>query len=166
MDFRGSGDSDGRFVDTTYTRQITDCIAAMDFVGGLPSIDAKKIYLLGWSQGGLVAAVASGRTNRPAGVALWTSVGEPKVSFPAMIGHDAYKRGLRRRKPTEIRMPWGASVTLGHDFFVDVENVDPLKEIAATVDRSSLQKAASTLRFLWELRKNSHRRTEAEISCG
>jgi pimeloyl-ACP methyl ester carboxylesterase len=131
IDFRGSGDSDGRFVDTTYTRQVTDCTAAMDFVSGLPSLDTNRIYLLGWSQGGLVAAVASGRTNRPAGVALWASVGEPKVSFPALIGHDAYQRGLRHRTPTEVRLPWGASLTLGHDFFADVENVDPLKEIAA-----------------------------------
>ncbi|MBB4234161.1 hypothetical protein GGD57_000710 [Rhizobium esperanzae] len=130
IDFRGVGESGGRFQDTTYNRQIEDCIAAMDFVSDLPSGRPSAIFLLGWSQGGLVAAVAAGRTNRPAAVALWAPVGEPKVSFPAFIGRDVYERALRSGAPTEFQMPWGASLTLGPAFFADVENLDPLDEIA------------------------------------
>lgn len=130
IDFRGVGESGGRFQDATYSRQIEDCIAAMDFVSDLPSGGPKAIFLLGWSQGGLVAAVAAGRTNRPAAVALWTPVGEPKVSFRALIGRDGYERALASRSPAKIQMPWGASLILGHEFFVDVESMNPLDEIA------------------------------------
>ncbi|MBX5172350.1 alpha/beta fold hydrolase [Rhizobium sp. NZLR1b] len=130
IDFRGVGESGGRFQDTTYNRQIEDCIAAMDFVSDLPSGGPNAIFLLGWSQGGLVAAVAAGRTNRPAAVALWAPVGEPKLSFPALIGRDVYERALENRSPTKLQLPWGSSITLGHDFFADVESLDPLDEIA------------------------------------
>ena len=130
IDFRGVGESGGHFQDTTYNRQVEDCIAAMDFVSDLLSGGPNAIFLLGWSQGGLVAAVAAGRTNRPAAVALWAPVGEPKVSFPALIGRDVYERVLASRSPTNVQMPWGVSLTLGHEFFADVENLDPLDEIA------------------------------------
>ncbi|WP_245449650.1 alpha/beta hydrolase family protein [Rhizobium leguminosarum] len=114
IDFRGVGESSGRFQDTTYNSQVEDCIAAMDFAGDLPSGDPNAIFLLGWSQGGLVAAVAAGRTNRPAAVAPWAPVGEPKLTFPALIGRNVYERALENRSPTKVKLPWGSSLTLGH----------------------------------------------------
>ncbi|MFD2265445.1 alpha/beta hydrolase family protein [Lacibacterium aquatile] len=131
IDFRGSGESGGRFADTTYSCQIADCVAAMEFIAAHPAIDPSRLYLLGWSQGGLVAAVTAGQTNRPAGIALWAAVGEPAVSFPTLIGQEAYQRGLASDRPVDIQMPWGASLTLGPAFFAEVAAMDPLTHIAA-----------------------------------
>ncbi|WP_431674464.1 alpha/beta hydrolase family protein [Rhizobium leguminosarum] len=131
IDFRGVGDSEGRFEETTYSSQVADCLAAMDFLSTVPTIDPNRMFLLGWSQGGLVSALAAARTNRPAGVALWAAVGEPSVSFPTLVGSDAYIRGLNSRGTTSVEMPWGASIVLGHNFFQEVSKTKPIEEIAS-----------------------------------
>ncbi|NTA19035.1 alpha/beta hydrolase [Agrobacterium tumefaciens] len=130
IDFRGWGDSDGSIQETSYSTQIDDCLAAMDFIATQPDLNNGEVILLGWSQGGLVAAAAAGRTNRPSGVALWASVGEPKVSFPRLVGQDAYSKGLNSEEPTTLTLPWGASVTLGHSFFAEVSRFDPIAELS------------------------------------
>ncbi len=130
IDFRGWGDSDGSIQETSYSTQIDDCLAAMDFIETQPDLGNGEVILLGWSQGGLVAAAAAGRTNRPSGVALWASVGEPKVSFPQLVGQDAYIKGLNSEEPTTVTLPWGASVTLGHSFSSEVSWFDPIAELS------------------------------------
>lgn len=130
IDFRGWGDSGGAIEDTSYSTQIDDCLAAMDFIATQPDLGNGEVILLGWSQGGLIAAAAAGRTNRPSGVALWAAVGEPKVSFPGLVGQTAYLQGLNSEEPTTLTLPWGASVTLGHQFFSEVSRFDPLAELS------------------------------------
>lgn len=126
IDFRGWGDSGGSIEETSYSTQVDDCLAAMEFIAAQPNLGNGKVILLGWSQGGLVAAAAAGKTNRPFGVALWAAVGEPSVSFPRLIGQDAYLQGLSNERATKLTLPWGACVTLGHQFFLDVSTFDPL----------------------------------------
>ncbi|NSZ00922.1 alpha/beta hydrolase [Agrobacterium tumefaciens] len=130
IDFRGWGDSGGSTEESSYSAQIDDCLAAMDFIASQPDLGNGEVILLGWSQGGLVAAAAAGRTNRPSGVALWAAVGEPQVSFPGLVGKNAFLRGLNSAEPTTLTLPWGASVTLGHQFFLEVSRFDPLKELS------------------------------------
>ncbi|OVE86654.1 peptidase [Agrobacterium tumefaciens] len=130
IDFHGWGDRDGSIEGSSYSTQIDDCLAAMDFIATQPDLGNGEVILLGWSQGGLVAAAAAGRTNRPSGVALWAAVGEPKVSFPGLVGKNAYLYGLNSPEPTTLTLPWGASVTLGQPFFVEVSGFDPLTELS------------------------------------
>lgn len=130
IDFRGWGDSGGSVQETSYSTQIEDCLAAMDFMASQTDLGNGEVILLGWSQGGLVAAAVAGRTNRPAGVALWAAVGEPKVSFPRLVGQDAYLKGIETEETTTLTLPWGASVTLGHAFFTDVSRIDPMAELS------------------------------------
>lgn len=54
------------------------------------------------------------------------AVAEPKVSFPKLIGMDVYNRGLNSATATDLTMPWGATLSVGPDFFAEVENVAPL----------------------------------------
>lgn len=131
IDFRGVGGSEGCFEETTYSSQVVDCLAAMDFLSTYPMIDSHRIFLLGWSQGGLVAAIAAARTNRPAGVALWAAVGEPIVSFQNLIGIDTYLRGLKSTETTIVEVPWGAKIRLGQNFFHEVSETKPIDEIVS-----------------------------------
>jgi uncharacterized protein len=130
IDFGGWGDSSGSIEETSYSTQVDDCLAAMDFIAAQPNLGNGKIILLGWSQGGLVAAAAAGRTNWPSGVALWAAVGEPKVSFPGLVGEEAYLKGLNSEGSTTLTLPWGESVTLGRQFFSEVSRFDPLAELS------------------------------------
>lgn len=132
IDFRGSGDSDGEFVDTTYSKQIADGTAAVDFLAKDPRVDGSKLAIIGWSQGGLVASAVAGRTGAPKGVALWAAVGEPEVTFSKLLGADKIAAGLKTgNTPLELPMPWGFSLYMKQPYFEEIATTHPLEEIAA-----------------------------------
>lgn len=58
FDFSGCGRSQGRFEDMDVLREILDAIAILEYVRKLP--DLTDIYLLGHSQGGVVAGILAG----------------------------------------------------------------------------------------------------------
>ncbi|WP_420596791.1 alpha/beta hydrolase family protein [Deinococcus sp.] len=70
FDFRGSGESEGDFSEMTVSREVKDATAAFAYFKDLPEIDPERVMLLGFSMGGLVAALAS-PTLRPHRLALW-----------------------------------------------------------------------------------------------
>ena len=131
FDFRGKGDSEGDFADMTYERQIEDCFAAIRFVQSLSLVKADLLSLIGWSQGGLVAAAVAGRSNLPRSVALWAAVADPLESMTATLGAKTMQQGLRTGdQPLEVTLPWCA-IALKQPFFEGVNRMDPLVEIAA-----------------------------------
>ena len=70
FDFRGSGDSEGDFSEMTVAREVEDTVAAFRYLQDLPEIDPERTMLLGFSMGGMVAALASAEL-RPHRLALW-----------------------------------------------------------------------------------------------
>lgn len=58
-DDRGFGKSEGKFAAATSLDFVTDAIAAVDFLKSRNEIDAKKIGVLGHSEGGLIAPIAA-----------------------------------------------------------------------------------------------------------
>ena len=59
FDFNGHGRSYGKFVDMTILNEVEDALAVYDFVKNLEFID--KIYMIGHSQGGVVASLCAGQ---------------------------------------------------------------------------------------------------------
>ncbi|HJF86379.1 MAG TPA: alpha/beta fold hydrolase [Companilactobacillus farciminis] len=58
FDFNGHGESDGRFQDMTVLNEIADGKAILDYARSLDGVE--NIYLLGHSQGGVVASMLAG----------------------------------------------------------------------------------------------------------
>ena len=58
FDFNGHGQSDGKFVDMTVLNEIGDAKAILDYGRQIEGVE--KIYLLGHSQGGVVASMIAG----------------------------------------------------------------------------------------------------------
>lgn len=58
FDFNGHGQSDGKFEDMTVLNEISDGKAILDYARTIPGV--QKIYLLGHSQGGVVASMLAG----------------------------------------------------------------------------------------------------------
>lgn len=58
FDFNGHGQSDGKFADMTVLNEIADGKAILDYARSLAGV--QKIYLLGHSQGGVVASMLAG----------------------------------------------------------------------------------------------------------
>lgn len=58
FDFNGHGKSDGQFVNMTVMNEVSDGRAILDYVRRMPQV--KQIFLLGHSQGGVVASMLAG----------------------------------------------------------------------------------------------------------
>jgi uncharacterized protein len=132
IDFRGSGESDGEFADTTFEGQISDGLKAVEVMTSDPRVDGENLAIIGWSQGGLVATAVAGRSGVPDAVALWAAVATPEETFAGIVGAENIEKGMATGDvPLQITLPWGAVIGLKQYFFEGVAAIDPPKEIAA-----------------------------------
>ncbi len=79
IDFRGCGDSEGSFIDTTLEGQVEDALKGLQFLREHPQIDTDRIGILGRSLGGPVAVMVARRAKDIRSLALWAAVyhGDP-----------------------------------------------------------------------------------------
>lgn len=80
LDDRGVGGSTGSLNTSTAEDSVSDTLAAVRLLREQPDIDARRIGLLGHSEGGLVAALAATRTSDVGPVVL--------LATPALPGHE------------------------------------------------------------------------------
>ncbi len=131
IDFRGSGDSDGDFSDTTYEGQIADGLEALKVLAVEPRVQGERIGLLGWSQGGLVAAAVAGRSNVPPATALWAAVADPIESLGGAMGAAVLAAGLKTGDVAlSIQLTW-KDIALKQGYFDGMLAMKPLVEVAA-----------------------------------
>lgn len=79
FDFSGTGDSDGDFSDMTFSSELNEADAILNYAQSLPEVDASRIALLGQSMGGAVISTLAGkRPEDVAGLVLWAGAGELK----------------------------------------------------------------------------------------
>lgn len=134
IDFRGSGESTSEltYADTTFEGQVADALAALDYLAGSDAVVSDDLFIIGWSQGGLVATAAAGRSDMPDAVALWAAVANPEQTYGGLLGAEAMAAGKAAGADEAITaaLPWGADVTLKGGFFDGIETFDPAAEIA------------------------------------
>lgn len=134
IDFRGSGESvaEFSFSQTTFESQVADGFSAMAYLEAHPDVQGEDLYVIGWSQGGLVATALAGRSGRPDAVALWATVAEPRQSFSNLFGAETMRIGLAAKPDEEVpvELPWGEKISLKGSFFEGIEKFDPPSEIA------------------------------------
>ena len=73
FDYHGCGESDGKIEETTLTERLANLESVTALVLGRPSIDARKLGLLGSSFGGCTSLVRAARDRRVACVCLWAT---------------------------------------------------------------------------------------------
>ncbi len=97
FDFCGggtAGESDGRTTEMTVLTEKDDLEAVMDYVSSLCFVDAGRISLLGFSQGGFVSALtAAERPDQTAALILF---------FPALCIPDDARRGVLAFTPYDV----------------------------------------------------------------
>lgn len=129
IDFRGSGESLGTidFAQTTFEGQTADALAALDWLAADPRVAGARPFVLGWSQGGLVAALTVGaRPDDIAAVALWNAVADPEATYGGLLGRRTIARGARAGDDEiTATMPGGRQITLAGPFFEGVLSTDP-----------------------------------------
>jgi pimeloyl-ACP methyl ester carboxylesterase len=131
IDFRGNGDSEGKFEDMTMEGQVKDALAALDFLVSEGEVNKDKIALVGWSMGGAVAAAAAGRNRHRLGsVALWAPGSNMASSFALLFGPQLIRDGLDAvDEPVIARLPWGKEVPIKAGLIRSFFAVDPAAEI-------------------------------------
>jgi cephalosporin-C deacetylase-like acetyl esterase len=132
IEFRGSGESEGLWEDTTFTGQISDAIAALDFVQTLEGVDPERIGIIGLSQGGLVAASAAGQDARVKSLVLWSAAANPASNFANLLPMDVIKAGLALPdgEALPITLPWGEETSMKRGFFEELFTVDPVAAVS------------------------------------
>jgi len=124
LDFRGSGESEGRFRDMTIEGEIADALAALEAARAEPTVDPARVALLGLSLGGLVAACATSRDSGVQALVLWSAVGDfaelmrERFDMPTDLGRVGL-RGYYERGAFEI----------GSGFVADALTISPLREV-------------------------------------
>ena len=114
FDFRGSGESGGRFHDATIATRIADLEAVLDFLAKVPELDG-RFGLVGSSLGGFVALWVAAARRPPLPVVTWNApanLREIGGSNPQAI--EAYGSALvdEVRAGRHVEAPSGASHVL------------------------------------------------------
>ncbi len=136
VDFRGSGDSDGEYHMTTFSTQISDALAAIDFIRTLDDpVDPEKIGIVGFSQGGLVGSAVAARDERVKSLVLWSAPGYPPHDYEGLLTKEGIKQGLALPEGENITLgvyfdgTYVGDVNLGKGFFDGLFRIGPLAEI-------------------------------------
>lgn len=132
IDFRGSGESDGKWADTTFSGQIKDGIAAVDWLKASNQVDGTRISILGWSQGGLVGTHVASARPEVKSVTLWAPVVTPLLTYAGLLGNDTVAKGLSSQPDTEIaaKLPWGAETVLKAAFYKEMPTTSAIAAAA------------------------------------
>lgn len=132
IDFRGSGESGGEWRDTTFSGQIADATAALDWLQAEPEAAAGRLAVLGWSQGGLVAAHVAAARPDIAALLLWAPAQNPLWNFSGFFGVETTMAALAAPSDQEItaELPWGGETTLRAAFWRELATTDPVAAAA------------------------------------
>ncbi|MFO0548042.1 MAG: alpha/beta fold hydrolase [Polyangiaceae bacterium] len=84
VDDRGVGDSGGSTAAATIADKVDDAAAGLTWLASQPRIDAKKLGVLGHSEGGLIAPLVATRAGEPR-VAFVVLLGAPGVDGPVLL---------------------------------------------------------------------------------
>ncbi len=115
VDFYGSGDSDGDFVDMTAWTELSDARRIFDFAASQPEVDPKRIGVLGFSMGGGVAALLAGVEPRIRSMVAWAPSLDPRLA------------DLLMSMPSP---PYYGGLELGQGFIQSLREVKPLEGLA------------------------------------
>ncbi len=140
LEFRGSGDSDGEYQVTSFSSQVSDALAAVDYIKNNLKyrVNTRSIGMMGFSQGGIVGSTAAAKNAHVDSLVLWSPVASPPHCYgnTNMLMEVGIKKGLALPDGgyDDFELYWegqgtGWFIPLGKEFFEDLFNIDPVAEI-------------------------------------
>jgi dienelactone hydrolase len=128
IDFAGSGDSTLPQTAFSYTEEVSDAETALTWLSRNPNVDANALGLVGFSQGGRVAATVAGTDSRVKAVATWSTWVEDGSTAYLVFGPAAYQQAQQNGQVTVDLgfRTWTFSLA----FFDSIKNSHPLQDIA------------------------------------
>ncbi|KAA1183071.1 alpha/beta fold hydrolase [Rhizobium tropici] len=132
IDFRGSGDSDGKFEDMTVESEVKDALAALDYLSSSPDVSNKNISVMGMSLGGAVSTAVAGRSTIPVkSLVLWNPGINLPAAFTTIFGEKGMAEGTAAGDKVypAIRLGDNKSIPLRGRFFESLYSVVPAAEL-------------------------------------
>jgi dienelactone hydrolase len=129
IDFAGSGDSTLPQTAFTYAEEVSDAETALTWLTGNPHVNAQALGLVGFSQGGRVAATVAGTDARVKALATWSTWVEDGSTAYLIWGADAYQEAQQHGQVTVDLgfRTWTFSLA----WFETIKASHPLQDIAA-----------------------------------
>lgn len=128
IDFAGSGDSTQPQTAFTYTEEVTDALSALDWLSARDDLDPERLALLGFSQGGRVAATVAGTDPRVKALATWSTWVEDGSTAVNLFGEQPVKDAEANG---EVLVDLGFRTwTYSREFFDSIRASSPLRDIA------------------------------------
>jgi uncharacterized protein len=124
IDFRGSGESGGRFEEMTPLEEVSDARAAIARLRADKRIDPGRVGIVGMSLGGLVAALVAGKEPGLKSVVLWGA-----IARPAKVVEGLAPKGAQREMEKHGFVDMGG-LAVGRAFWQVARNLNPPAELA------------------------------------
>lgn len=137
FDWRGYGDSDGEFADASFSSELSDTIAALDFIRKELKnvVNVNSIGLIGFSQGGLIGTLAAEKDNRIDSLVLWSAPTNPAMNYSMILTMDTISNGVKLNDGGILNSPIVVDgevfcyLPLGKKFFTELINTYPVSKI-------------------------------------
>ncbi len=115
IDFAGSGDSPVDYLQYTLTSATRDAQVALNYLSAQTGVDAQRLGVIGFSQGGLIAQLLIAQNPQLKAFVAWSSVASDGVGDFSPVFEDAYQRAKAQgfaeqtyswRSPLKISLQW------------------------------------------------------------
>lgn len=122
IDFIGTGDSQVDYIEYNFDTAVSDANAAFDYLANLQEVDATRIGVMGWSQGGTIAMLAAAHNRSFQSVVTWAGAPDMTIAgseeeYETAKADGFFLREFGWRSPLRVSLQW----------FDDVYNTDVLE---------------------------------------
>ncbi|SMP63691.1 alpha/beta fold hydrolase [Anoxynatronum buryatiense] len=122
IDFIGTGDSQVDYIEYNFSTAVSDANAAFQYMANLEAVDATRIGVMGWSQGGTIAMLAAADNRSFQSVVTWAgapdmTIGGSEEEYETAKEDGFFLREFGWRSPLRVSLQW----------FEDVYNTDVLE---------------------------------------
>ena len=126
FDFAGCGDSKAKMRELTFYGEVEDTLAVYDYVCQLPQIDAKRIGILGFSQGARVMAEVLKKLPMLFCAVSWSGACHNGYGiYEKLFGY--YEEEAKSCGFAVIPMSWREDLELSYQWFKEIKYSEPME---------------------------------------
>ena len=119
IDFAGTGDSPVDYTHYTLKTAVRDAEVALAFLRSQPQVDAHRIGVVGFSQGGLIAQLLLAQQPDIKSFVAWSSVASDGIGPFADMFETLYMKA-KREGQVEQQFAWRPPLTISYEWFEQV----------------------------------------------
>ena len=128
IDFPGNGESTADYMQYTFDSAVADALTAAAYMASLDCVDAEKLGVMGWSQGGTDAMLAAGRTDIFSSVVTWA--GAPFMALDGFFCEADYEEA-KQNGFFVMEFDWRENLNVSLQWCEDVMTTDVLAVFSA-----------------------------------